>query len=273
MSRYGQNLAVPPPCHVGEQTPLNSKGNPDNDKFHQRHDYHIYQNYDYDPPQNKSAISEEQTPLQRTRPPELRNTGHDPNDYDDVTPSPELPRRTMSFGHGNQTSDVHKNGLMKVASSNTSTPTPPVPRRNKRDNGDATPQSRWSSSISQRLSSVINNPFMYVHSNTDFSDRTRNNYKYETCAITSDDNNISSIQNLRENNTCFEQERRKKSYTCRKMCCLIVVPSIILSLIVISICSLFIYFHMIQVKPIVYVAILSSKDKRMFYSFFSFCRV
>ena len=259
MSRYGQNSIVHQPsirpdisvpsktCAVGEQTPLNSKEYVQNkDETNQRNEHHIYQNYDYDPPPNKSMISEEQTPLQRPRPPEHRCISHDPNDYDEVTPSPELPRRTLSFGNRNQSSVVQQNGFNDISSS-TSTPTPSVPRRNKRDNGGNTPQSRWSSRISERLSSVIINPFMYVNNNANFSDRTRNSYKYETCAINSDDTNMNNIPK----DPCFQQEDRRKSCANRKMCCLVIVPSIILSLIVISVCSLFIYFHMIQVKSII----------------------
>merc|ERR1712038_619224 len=43
-----------------------------------------------------------------------------------------------------------------------------------------------------------------------------------------------------------DQMTAKNSYTCRQMCYLVIVPAIILSLIVISLCSLLIYFSMIQ---------------------------
>ena len=264
MSRHGQNSTMHHPCIrpnisvssntcsvVGVHTPLTSKGEkPDKEYENQRNEYHVYQNYDYDPPPDKSVITEEQTPLQRPRPPEHHRIGHDPHDYDEVTPSPELPRRTSSFNNRNQClAAVEQNGFRNTSCS-TATPTPPspAPRRNKRENGGNTPQSSgWSSRLSERLSSVIINPFMYVNDTSNFSsDRTRNGYKYETCAINSDDNNMNKLQNL----PMHERNKARKSYTCRQMCYAVIIPSIILSLIVISLCSLLVYFYMIQVSTI-----------------------
>ena len=211
---------------------------------------HLYQNYEYNQPANNSVVSEEQTPLQRPRPPEHRThpVGHDAHDYDEVTPSPELPRRTSSFRNGShQCSAAELNNFHDIASGSAIN-TPSAPRRNKRDTGGSTTPSsrRWSNRISDRLSSVIINPFMYgfQKNSSNYYERTRNGYKYETCAISSDDNNMNKIQTLPKQ----ERTTAKNSYTCRQMCYLVILPSIILSLIVISLCSLLIYFSMIQVS-------------------------
>lgn len=260
MSRYGQNSVLHQPCirndnsvssntcSAGEQSPLNSRGSfPNKNNTNQKNEYRIYQNYDYDPPLNNSIIGDEQIPLQRPRPPENPRIGHDPHDYDEVTPSPELPRRTLSFSNRNQCSANEQNGFHDIASIS-ATPTPSVPRRIKRDNGGNTPQPRWSSRISERLSSVIINPFMYVNQNSsNNSDRTRNNgYKYESCAITSDDTNMNKVHTTLPKKELPKDP--KKKYSCRQMFCVVIIPAIILSLIVISLCSLTIYFYMIQVR-------------------------
>ena len=260
MNRYGQNSVMHQPCirsdtsvspsiqRRSEQHTLNTSGDFLNNTNHKK-DYHLYQNYDYNEPNNKSIVSEEQTPLQRPRPPEerLQPKGHDPNDYDEVTPSPELPRRTSSFRNGGQQYSAADLNNTRDLPSRSLTNTPSVPRRSKRDTETSTPSSRrWSNRISDRLSSVIINPFMYVSQKNSSNgyERTRNGYKYETCAITSDDNNMNKIQTL----PMQDQMTAKNSYTCRQMCYLVIVPAIILSLIVISLCSLLIYFSMIQVS-------------------------
>ena len=258
MSRYGQNSVMHQPCirsdvsvspsihRRSEQNKLTTNGDILNKTTHKK-DYHLYQNYDYNEPPNKSIVSEEQTPLQRPRPPEhhLQSTGHDPHDYDEVTPSPELPRRTSSFRNGSKRCSASELNNIRDVGSHSVTNTPSAPRRNKRDTECSTPSSRrWSNRISERLSSVIINPFMYVNpkNSSNYYERTRNGYKYETCAITSDDNNMNKVHAKQE------QMTSKNSYTCRQMCYLVIVPSIILSLIVISLCYLLIYFSMIQVS-------------------------
>ena len=261
MNRYGPNSVMHQPCIRSdisvspgtprrvEQTTLNSNEDFVNNANH-KVEQHLYQNYEYNQPANNSVVSEEQTPLQRPRPPEHRThpVGHDAHDYDEVTPSPELPRRTSSFRNGShQCSAAELNNFHDIASGSAIN-TPSAPRRNKRDTGGSTTPSsrRWSNRISDRLSSVIINPFMYgfQKNSSNCYERTRNGYKYETCAISSDDNNMNKIQTLPKQ----ERTTAKNSYTCRQMCYLVIVPSIILSLIVISLCSLLIYFSMIQVS-------------------------
>ena len=265
MSRYGQSLISRESftrkdnseslCKTRVHSPLTSEGDAISKEYENKvKGFHVYQNYEYDLPPNKSIISEEDSPLHRPRPPEQR-IPHDPHDYDEVTPSPEASRKMLSYGNSNhQNSEAFQhNGFSSFSSTPVTPTTPSVPRRNKRDNRDSsTPQSsRWSSRLSERLSSVIINPFMNINQNSvnyDGEKKTRNGYKYETCAINSEDNNMNEINQTHIFTNHEHPNSERKLYTCRQMCCVVVVPAIILSLILISLCSLLVYFYMIQVK-------------------------